>query len=94
MVFGFRFCIEFIKNPQENFEESMMFNMGQLLSAPFIVLGITTLIVSARQEKPAPLLDPFRLPQQKTKIVKPQPAKQIPPKGRQQSNSKHKKKKK
>jgi prolipoprotein diacylglyceryl transferase len=49
MVFGFRFCIEFIKNPQEDFEMDMMFNMGQLLSTPFIVMGIISLIISRRQ---------------------------------------------
>ena len=57
MVFGFRFCIEFIKNPQEIFEESMMFNMGQLLSVPFIVLGIVSLTIAGRQKQPAPLPD-------------------------------------
>ena len=52
MVFAFRFCIEFIKNPQEDFEESMMFNMGQWLSVPFVIGGIVSLIISSRQKKP------------------------------------------
>ncbi len=52
MVFAFRFCIEFIKNPQEDFEESMRFNMGQWLSVPFIILGVISLMVSSRQKKP------------------------------------------
>ena len=94
MVFGFRFCIEFIKNPQEVFEENMMFNMGQLLSAPFIIMGVISLIISTRQEKPAPLLDPFRLPQQKSTTARPQQKKQIPSKGRQPKSIKPKKKKK
>jgi prolipoprotein diacylglyceryl transferase len=51
MVFTFRFCVEFIKNPQESFEENMIFNMGQLLSTPFIIMGIISLIISRRQEK-------------------------------------------
>ena len=85
MVFGFRFCIEFIKNPQETFEESMMFNMGQLLSTPFILLGIISLIVSSRQEKPAPLLDPFRMPNPGAK-PHPKPIKQTAG-NRQQSQS-------
>ncbi|MDR1672210.1 MAG: prolipoprotein diacylglyceryl transferase [Bacteroidales bacterium] len=55
MVFVFRFCIEFIKNPQEDFEESMLFNMGQWLSVPFILAGIASLIISRRQ-KTAPLI--------------------------------------
>ncbi|MDR0713706.1 MAG: prolipoprotein diacylglyceryl transferase [Bacteroidales bacterium] len=58
MVFVFRFCIEFIKNPQEAFEENMMFDMGQWLSVPFILAGIVSLIISRRKplpvEKPQP----------------------------------------
>ncbi len=38
-VFGMRFLIEFIKNPQEDFEVAMTLNMGQWLSIPFILLG-------------------------------------------------------
>ena len=93
MVFGFRFCIEFIKNPQETFEESMMFNMGQLLSAPFIIMGIISLIISSRKEKPAPLLDPFRQP---NFVARPHPkaAKKAAANHQQQGNIKPKKKKK
>lgn len=40
LIFTFRFFIEFIKENQETFEDSMMLNMGQLLSIPFIVAGI------------------------------------------------------
>ena len=39
-VFGSRFCIEFIKNPQVAFEADMALNMGQLLSIPFVLLGV------------------------------------------------------
>ncbi len=39
-VFGMRFLIEFIKNPQEDFEAAMTLNMGQWLSIPFILLGV------------------------------------------------------
>lgn len=39
-IFLPRFFIEFIKNPQVAFEQDMVLNMGQLLSIPFIVLGI------------------------------------------------------
>lgn len=38
-VFLTRFLLEFIKNNQEAFEDSMMFNMGQLLSIPFFLYG-------------------------------------------------------
>jgi prolipoprotein diacylglyceryl transferase len=39
-IFLSRFFIEFFKNNQEAFEEGMLLNMGQLLSIPFIVVGI------------------------------------------------------
>lgn len=38
-VFISRFFIEFLKNTQEKFEESMILDMGQLLSIPFIIAG-------------------------------------------------------
>ena len=44
ICFGMRFLIEFIKEPQVAFEESMALNMGQLLSIPFVLLGIGFLI--------------------------------------------------
>ena len=43
-IFLPRFLIEFIKNPQVAFEQDMMLNMGQLLSIPFILLGIGLII--------------------------------------------------
>lgn len=39
-IFASRFFIEFLKNVQEAFEEDMLLDMGQLLSIPFILLGI------------------------------------------------------
>ena len=39
-IFAMRFLIEHIKVPQVAFEESLRFNMGQLLSIPFILVGI------------------------------------------------------
>lgn len=39
-IFLTRFFIEFIKLDQEAFEQGMLLNMGQLLSIPFILLGI------------------------------------------------------
>ena len=44
LLFTFRFLIEFIKNIQSDFEKTMTLNMGQLLSIPFILLGIGILI--------------------------------------------------
>lgn len=45
-LFGVRFLIEFIKEPQVAFEEGMALNMGQLLSIPFILGGIVILVLS------------------------------------------------
>lgn len=53
VLFGMRFLIEFIKEPQEAFEENMILNMGQLLSIPFIVAGVFLLFWSIRKGKPA-----------------------------------------
>jgi prolipoprotein diacylglyceryl transferase len=52
LLFSARFCIEFIKNPQELFEVNMPLNMGQLLSLPFIITGIFLLWRSYRKKEP------------------------------------------
>ncbi|MDR0961584.1 MAG: prolipoprotein diacylglyceryl transferase [Mediterranea sp.] len=39
-IFAFRFFIEFLKENQVDFEQSMTFNMGQWLSIPFILIGL------------------------------------------------------
>lgn len=53
VLFGMRFLIEFIKEPQEAFEENMMLDMGQWLSVPFIIAGIVIFIWSLCCGKPA-----------------------------------------
>lgn len=40
MLFSIRFLVEFIKENQSAFEVDMVINMGQLLSIPFILLGL------------------------------------------------------
>ncbi|MBK8944898.1 MAG: prolipoprotein diacylglyceryl transferase [Ignavibacteriae bacterium] len=40
LVFGARFIIEFYKEAQSPFEETMILNMGQLLSIPLILWGL------------------------------------------------------
>lgn len=40
LIFTARFFIEFTKDVQEEFEQGMLLNMGQLLSLPFIALGV------------------------------------------------------
>lgn len=54
-LFGMRFLIEFIKEPQVGFEENMALNMGQILSIPFIIAGIALIIYSCVKGKPAML---------------------------------------
>ena len=44
IIFISRFVLEFIKNDQEAFEAGHLLNMGQLLSLPFIALGIFLII--------------------------------------------------
>ena len=63
--FGARFLIEFIKEPQVEFEEAMTLDMGQLLSIPFVIAGLCLLVYAARTKKPAA-------------VVHPQPAKKEP----------------
>lgn len=51
LLFTARFFIEFIKNDQVSFETGMLFNMGQWLSLPFILLGIGLIIYTKRKPK-------------------------------------------
>ena len=44
-----RFCIEFIKNDQVDFEATMALNMGQWLSIPFVLAGIGLIIYAMRR---------------------------------------------
>ncbi|MBR1449448.1 MAG: prolipoprotein diacylglyceryl transferase [Prevotella sp.] len=39
-IFTFRFFIEYFKEVQEAFEQGMLFDMGQILSIPFIIIGM------------------------------------------------------
>ena len=39
-IFGFRFFVEFFKENQSLFEQKLFLNMGQLLSIPFVIIGI------------------------------------------------------
>lgn len=59
-LFGMRFIIEFIKEPQVGFEENMVLNMGQLLSIPFILLGAGLLVYSFIRRQPAAIVHPHK----------------------------------
>ncbi|HEX8014101.1 MAG TPA: prolipoprotein diacylglyceryl transferase [Flavobacterium sp.] len=59
LIFGFfltllflaRFIIEFFKENQEVFENNMPINMGQILSIPFILIGLTLIIWKSKQKR-------------------------------------------
>lgn len=50
-IFLPRFIIEFIKNDQVEFEADMVLNMGQLLSIPFILIGVVMVIYAMMRPK-------------------------------------------
>lgn len=50
-TFGTRFLIEFVKNPQEAWEADMILNMGQILSIPFIALGLGLIVYAMVRPK-------------------------------------------
>jgi prolipoprotein diacylglyceryl transferase len=50
LIFGVRFFIEFLKEPQVGFEETMALNMGQWLSIPFILAGAAGLYFIFRKK--------------------------------------------
>lgn len=52
-IFGARFFIEFVKEPQVAFEQGMALNMGQLLSIPFVLAGVVLVIYGYATGKPA-----------------------------------------
>jgi prolipoprotein diacylglyceryltransferase len=43
-IFTFRFFIEYTKEIQEAFEASLPLDMGQILSIPFIVIGVVCML--------------------------------------------------
>jgi phosphatidylglycerol---prolipoprotein diacylglyceryl transferase len=43
-IFTFRFLVEYTKEVQEAFEASMPIDMGQILSIPFIIIGIVCMM--------------------------------------------------
>lgn len=51
LIFTFRFVIEYTKDVQEAFEHDMLFNMGQLLSVPFIIIGIVCMRRALRKAR-------------------------------------------
>jgi prolipoprotein diacylglyceryltransferase len=50
LLFSFRFLVEFLKASQENFENSMALNMGQILSLPAMLTGLIILFVVRQKQ--------------------------------------------
>lgn len=50
-IFLFRFCVEFIKKEQVDFERAMILDMGQILSIPFIIIGLYFLFRKSSETK-------------------------------------------
>ena len=57
LLFLARFVIEFFKENQEAFENNMLINMGQILSIPFILIGLTLIIWKSKAKKNTLKLD-------------------------------------
>jgi prolipoprotein diacylglyceryl transferase len=53
LVFIARFIIEFVKKRQVPFEDQMQLDMGQLLSVPFILVGLWLVIFGLKKTKEA-----------------------------------------
>ena len=53
IIFGSRILIEFLKNVQVDFERDMVFDMGQWLSIPFVIVGIGMIVWSFVHRKKA-----------------------------------------
>ena len=48
LVFSARFIIEFFKANQVDFENGMIINMGQILSIPFVIVGLILIFMKKR----------------------------------------------
>jgi prolipoprotein diacylglyceryl transferase len=70
LLFGVRFCIEFLKEVQVEFEENLPLDMGQWLSIPLIAAGFALLISLYRKGltiEPQPEPQPVELQPSKPK---------------------------
>lgn len=52
LLWGFRFCIEFLKERQEEFHNPLWLNMGQLLSLPLLLVGVALFLYIYLRPKP------------------------------------------
>jgi len=68
LLFSARFFVEFVKNDQVAFEAGMQFNMGQLLSLPFILAGVLMLVWTKKNPRyfnQTPIPNPPKKPKKK-----------------------------
>ena len=49
-IFTFRFFVEFLKEVQVDFENGMLLDMGQILSIPFMIIGVACMIYSQKKK--------------------------------------------
>jgi prolipoprotein diacylglyceryltransferase len=50
-LFGFRFLIEYVKEAQVPFEYDLPLYMGQILSIPFVIIGIIILFTRKKAKE-------------------------------------------
>lgn len=50
LLFGFRFFIEYLKEIQVSFEQTMSLNMGQWLSIPLVSIGVLLVVISKKEK--------------------------------------------
>jgi prolipoprotein diacylglyceryl transferase len=51
LIFTMRILIEFLKTNQVEFEDGMKLNMGQILSIPFVLIGLFFMMKNSRKKK-------------------------------------------
>lgn len=69
VLFSLRFVDEFFKIDQVQFEEGMILNMGQLLSIPFMLTGITLLIFKVYKNRETVSTDQIEIEEEKIRTV-------------------------
>jgi len=58
--FTFRFFVEFLKEVQSPFEKGLALDMGQLLSLPFVILGVILIVYSLKPNKKEEITKPVK----------------------------------